>query len=110
MSVETYLGEFDVLIQESPFAYYTPKDWALEFVGRYGGIDGEHHKLWVLDQVARVLLGTPVIVKVARWTDHADDFRFWTGVPSNNYLDWVKDLKDGEDGPDSYGYDVGICP
>jgi hypothetical protein len=30
---------------------------ALDLIRRYGGIDGDHHKAWVLDQVARLLAG-----------------------------------------------------
>jgi hypothetical protein len=30
---------------------------ALEIMYRYALIDGEHHKMWVIDQVARKLLG-----------------------------------------------------
>lgn len=32
-------------------------DRAVELIGEYGYIDGGHHKQWLLDQVARVLLG-----------------------------------------------------
>ena len=58
---------------------------ALEIILRYGGIDGEHHKTWVIDQIARILTG-----------DH--------------YEEWVREACDGEDGPDTYGWDVGIAP
>lgn len=58
---------------------------ALEFIERYGGIDGDHHKTWVIDQVARSLLG-------------------------DAYPQWVIDMKDGEDGPDTYNWDEGIPP
>lgn len=57
---------------------------ALQLIHSYGGIDGEHHKQWVLDQVVRVL---------------ADD-----------YEHWVKLQRDGEDGPDTYTWDEGIAP
>lgn len=57
---------------------------ALAIISSYGGIDGAHHKQWVLDQVVRVL---------------ADD-----------YEAWVRKQKDGEDGPDTYGWEEGIAP
>lgn len=60
-------------------------DEALEIILRYGGIDGNHHKAWVLDQVVRVLTG-------------------------ENYAQWVTDAKDGEDGPNTYDWDEGIAP
>lgn len=58
---------------------------ALEIIGSYGRIDGEHHKTWVIDQVVRALTG-----------------------PS--YKRWVREYKAGEDGPDTYGWDEGIAP
>lgn len=57
---------------------------ALDLIEQYGGIDGGHHKQWVLDQLVRVL---------------ADD-----------YDQWVKDACAGEDGPDTYEWDEGIAP
>lgn len=32
------------------------KEKALEIAVRYGGIDGDHHKAWVIDQMVRALL------------------------------------------------------
>jgi hypothetical protein len=58
---------------------------ALKLIEQYGGIDGGHHKMWVIDQVARALTG-------------------------EGYEQWVKDMKAGEDGPDTYGWDEGIAP
>lgn len=58
---------------------------ALNLIERYGGIDGEHHKTWVIDQVARALLG-------------------------DRYDAWVVEMKTGSDGSDTYGWDVGIAP
>ena len=57
---------------------------ALDLIVRYGGIDGEHHKTWVIDQVSRVL--------------------------SDDYDALVRDAREGEDGPETYDWDVGIAP
>src|SRR5579883_1673955 len=65
---ETYLGETLVTdLKGTPYEDYKPEDWALEYILKYGGIDGEHHKTWVLDQVARILCGTAVTVTKAAW-------------------------------------------
>jgi hypothetical protein len=58
---------------------------ALELIGRYGGIDGAHHKQWVLDQVVRALTG-------------------------DGYDAWVAACKAGDDGPETYEWDEGIPP
>ncbi len=58
---------------------------ALDLIGSYGGTDGAHHKQWVLDQVVRVLTG-------------------------DNYEEWARLQRDGEDGPDTYEWDEGIAP
>ena len=108
-----YLGQVPVDIKDTPYAEHTPKDWAMEFIGSYGQIDGDHHKTWVLDQAARILHGTPVIVEKASWDDGTVEFRFWTQEPpSNEYFEWVEIMLGDteEDGEREYSYDVGIAP
>jgi hypothetical protein len=58
---------------------------AIDMIVEYGGIDGAHHKAWVLDQVLRILTG-------------------------KGYDELIKSVKDGEDGPDTYDWDEGIAP
>jgi len=41
---------------------------AVELAVKYGGIDGDHHKLWVIDQMVRHLTGCPRETRSAR--DH----------------------------------------
>jgi hypothetical protein len=108
--MEGYLGEFEVDIQQTEFKDYTPADWALYYIGSYGGFDGAHHKDWVLDQVARILNGTEVIVKEAKWNNGHSEYRVSLSKKSPEYKQWVKDLCDGEDGPNTYGYNKGIAP
>lgn len=60
-------------------------DRAIEFAVRFGGIDGDHHKTWVIDQMVRALAG-------------------------EDYDQLVKDACDGEDGPNTYEWDTGIAP
>lgn len=59
-------------------------DNALIYIERFGGIEGDHHRAWVIDQVVRCL------------------------VP--DYPAWVVEMKAGEDGPETYDWDVGIPP
>lgn len=54
-------------------------------VAPYGHFDGSHHKNWVIDQMLRSLLG-------------------------DEYEQWVRNFKDGEDGPDTYDWDEGVAP
>ena len=60
---------------------------ALTIAQRYGGIDGEHHKAWVIDQMCRELL-----------RERYDDFVLETKGNVN------------EDGEYDYTWDVGIAP
>lgn len=81
---------------------------ALARAVRSGGVDGAHHKAWVIDQMARELTGCPIVAK------EAIDCK---GVPyvyealgeSDEYLSLVAEACDGEDGPNTYEWDVG-CP
>lgn len=58
---------------------------ALDLAVRYGGIGGDHHKAWVIDQMVRKLAG-------------------------DDYSAVVADARSGEDGPETYDWDCGIAP
>lgn len=112
--MEGYLGETIVeSLVGTPYEGYTPKDWALNYIGSYGQIDGAHHKLWVLDQIARILHGTPIILTLAKWNNGQQEYRYTTGKPSAEYLAWVEMMKgeyDEEDEDYEYNYDEGCAP
>lgn len=57
---------------------------SLNLIYEYGGIDGSHHKQWVLDQLVRIL--------------------------SVDYQEWVKKYEEGEDGPQTYLWERGVIP
>lgn len=108
-----YLGETPVDVKNSPFKDYTEKDWAIYYIESYGQIDGAAHKQWVLDQVARILLGTKVNIKLAKWENGEEEYRVNTDEnPSKEYLDWVDGSlgKTYPDGSREYSYDEGIAP
>lgn len=107
-----YLGEFDVDLENTPFSNYQPNDWVMDFVEKYSQIDGAHHKQWVLDQVARILKGTHVIVTVAKWDDGSQEYRIRLAPPSEQYLQWVDDMLGSTDEQNNreYSYDEGIAP
>lgn len=65
--------------------YYDRCMEALDIAHHYAQTDGAHHKAWVIDQMARMLLG-------------------------DNYKLWVQDYCDGEDGPETYEWNTGIAP
>ena len=58
---------------------------ALEIARQFGGIDGAHHKDWVIVQMVCALTGP-------------------------NYEKFVTDAKNGKDGPNTYSWEVGIAP
>lgn len=57
---------------------------ALDLIYEWGGIDGAHHKQWLLDQLVIVL--------------------------SNDYDEWVKEFEIGDEGPQTFEWDTGIAP
>ncbi len=64
--MEGYLGETKLESHDgTPYEGYSPVEWALNYIEAYGQIDGAHHKLWVLDQVARILKGTSMCSRSA---------------------------------------------
>jgi hypothetical protein len=58
---------------------------AIELAVQYGGIAGDHHKAYVIDQMVRTLAG-------------------------DNYNEIVREAKAGEDGPETYSWNLGIAP
>lgn len=58
---------------------------AIEFAVKFGGIDGDHHKAWVIDQMVRTLAGS-------------------------QYSEIIAKAKAGEDGPATYEWNTGIAP
>ena len=65
--------------------YSIGESLALTCARQYGQIDGGHHKMWVIDQMCRHILG-------------------------DNYDEFITECKKGEDGPETYDWDVGIAP
>lgn len=99
--MEGYLGETVIDITQSEYKNYTKSDWVIFFIVRYGGIDGSHHKDWLLDQIVRILKGTPVIVKIAKWENGHQEERFETGEPTEDYWNFINSIPD---------YEFGIAP
>lgn len=58
---------------------------AIDLAVQYGGIDGDHHKAWVIDQMVMMLAG-------------------------DDYERIVREACAGEDGPNTYNWDHGIAP
>jgi hypothetical protein len=130
--MNNYLGEELVEGEKNPFSSYSPDQWALKYIMAYGGFDQSYHKDWVLDQVARILNGTPVIVTLARWHspdyfeeeryayDYVDEqnhvfgeYRYNTGEATQAYHDWVLKAKgayDEDNDEYEYSYSEGIAP
>jgi hypothetical protein len=82
---------------------------ALEVAVRYGGIDGAHHKTWVIDQMVRSLTGCPLVKGTA--TDvRGELYEYEELGESEEYLKLVADARSGEDGPETYDWDIGITP
>lgn len=58
---------------------------AIDLAVKYGGIGGDQHKAWVIDQMVRALAG-------------------------DGYAAVVREACSGDDGPDTYEWDEGIAP
>jgi hypothetical protein len=58
---------------------------ALKIALEFGGCDGADHKMWVIDQVIRALVG-------------------------GGYDKIITEVKNGKDGPNTYDWDTGVAP
>ena len=61
---------------------------ALKLIYEFGGVDGAHHKQWLLDQTVRAL----------------------TDGDGPEYEKWVEKFNFGADGPDTYLWEEGRSP
>jgi hypothetical protein len=74
---------------------------ALEIAGDFGTEDGEHHKMWVIDQMVRVLTGCPTVELTARFPDaHGNTYTYWGLGESEEYRTFIA----------SGHWDEGIAP
>lgn len=82
---------------------------ALDIAISYGGIDGAHHKDWVIDQMVRALTGCPM-EKHTALDCNKEEYEYESQGVSDEYSKLVKDACDGEDGPETYSWEIGIAP
>lgn len=82
---------------------------ALDFAVRFGGIDGSHHKDWVVDQMVRALTGCPMVTETTQ-DCRGNPHTFETQGESEEYKSLVKEACDGEDGPNTFNWEIGIAP
>jgi hypothetical protein len=52
---------------------------ALSYAARYGRIDGDHHKRWVIDQMVRALLGDAYDAWVAQYEGPEKEYLWEVG-------------------------------
>jgi len=82
---------------------------ALEFANIYGGIDGGHHKTWVIDQMVRALTGCPTD-KFTGTDARGQTYEFEGQGANEEYAAFVRDHRAGDEGPETYDWDVGSPP
>lgn len=82
---------------------------ALDILIRYGQTDGDHHKLWVIDQAVRCLTGCPREDKTS--IDYkGKGYNYSALGESEEYKKLIAESCDGEDGPQTYSWDIGVAP
>lgn len=95
-------GEQALLAQAMRHATWTPPpdqriERALDFARRYASTDGEAHKMWIIDQMARALTGCPLeTVTKSNWK--GDEYSFEAQGENDAYRlvsgewDWVEGI------------------
>lgn len=74
-----------------------------------GQTDGDHHKAWVIDQMVRCLTACPNEYRTAI-DCHGKEYSYQSLGRSLEYEMFIFEACAGEDGPDTYMWDVGIAP
>ena len=73
---------------------------ALKFAAEEGQVDGDHHKMWVIDQIVRLLTNCPMVTKSAL-DCHGNPYQYKGLGESDAYRKFVSDV--GE-------WDKGVAP
>lgn len=105
-----FLGEFPIVLEESIFRDFGPREWALFVIAEYGGHPEASKKAWALDQAARILNGAEVILTQARWRDGMEEYRIRTGESTSEYRNWLNFAKTSTFGRCANRYDEGTPP
>jgi hypothetical protein len=83
-----------------------PVERALHFASEYGYIDGDHHKMWIIDQMVRALTGCPTVtVQATAYT--GQPYEYQAQGESPEYLAWIAPPDDGNE---YEPWDTGIAP
>jgi hypothetical protein len=91
--------------EDSPFKGYNKLKYIMYYVEYYGFFDGDHHKKWVLDRIARIAYGSTPVISKHTFEDGRVVYDVSFDNPSKQYLEWVEGIKE-EDGE----YDEGLPP
>ena len=82
---------------------------AIALARSYGGFDGGHHKMYAIDQIVRALTDCPVEIKSAK-DCKGFEYKYEAYGESEAYKSFIKEYRAGEDGPETYDWDVGVAP
>lgn len=82
---------------------------ALAIAHGSAGVDGAHHKMWVIDQMIRALTGCPRLLRAARDVN-GNPYIYEAYGESDDYTAWVAEFCNGEDGPTTYEWDTTGTP
>lgn len=82
---------------------------AIQYAVSFGGVDGAHHKDWVIDQMVRALTGCPVET-VTALNYRKEAYPYTRQGESAEYVEVVRNACAGEDGPNTYTWETGIAP
>ena len=82
---------------------------AIEIAMRHKEHDEPHHKDWCIDQMVRALTGCPT-VQASAVDCNGSPYTYDKLGESEEYRAFVADACAGEDGPDTYDWNVGIAP
>lgn len=70
---------------------------ALNLAGTFGTTDGGHHKMWVIDQMARMLTGCPTVQKTGTDANGAE-YTYDALGESGEYLRFTREAGDWDEG------------
>ena len=83
---------------------------ALDYAMRWGQVEGDHHRLWVIDQMVRALCNCQI--QQYNITYQGKSYQYEEQGTNESYNSFVRIYNEGEHGEGEHGYSwkTGIAP
>ncbi|QVD49237.1 hypothetical protein LUCX_167 [Xanthomonas phage vB_XciM_LucasX] len=93
---ENYLGSTPVALKDTPWGGMSQMERIRWMAQQYGGIDGEDHQKWLVNQILRLTYNATITACVHRWRTGEEEYHYTIGT-SPEYDAYIYSLFENEE-------------